>query len=86
VELLPRPFNIRALQMDLIRKYQLEAERIGSDSDIHLRILPFHTRIGEDGETSETDSADGGFDDFVSANGDTNGSVCSVDRLPLLPD
>jgi hypothetical protein len=76
-----------ALQMVLIRKYQLEAERIGSDSDIHLRILPFHTRMGEeDGKTNETDNDDRGFDDFVSANGDTNGSVCSVDRLPLLPD
>ncbi|KAE8124744.1 hypothetical protein FH972_019601 [Carpinus fangiana] len=87
VELLPRPSNIMALQMALIRKYQLEAERIGSDSDIHLRILPFHTRMGEeDGKTNETDNDDGGFDDFVSTNGDTNGSVSSVDRLPLLPD
>lgn len=85
MELLPRPSNIISLQMDLIRKYQLEAEVIATESDGRLRILPFHPRMGE-GETYETDSAGEGFDDSVSANGDKNGSIYSVDRLPLLPD
>ncbi|KAG2681763.1 hypothetical protein I3760_11G158500 [Carya illinoinensis] len=81
VELLPRPSNIMSLQMELIRKYQLEAEKIGTESDRRLRILPFHK-----GKTSDTDGAHGGFDDFVGADGNINGSFYSVDRLPLLPD
>ncbi|KAB1206172.1 hypothetical protein CJ030_MR7G014345 [Morella rubra] len=74
MELLPRPSNIISLQMDLIRKYQLEAEVIATESDGRLRILPFHPRMGE-GETYETDSAGEGFDDSVSANGDKNAAL-----------
>lgn len=86
VELLPRPSNIISLQLELIQKYQLEAERIGSESDVRLRILPFGTRVDEDGKASDRDSVNGGLDDFASANGDPNGSPYLVDRLPLLPD
>jgi hypothetical protein len=86
VELLPRPSNIISLQIELIQKYQLEAERIGSESDVRLRILPFGTRVDEDGKASDRDSVNGGLDDFASANGDPNGSPYLVDRLPLLPD
>ena len=74
-----------SLQMDLIQKYQLEAERIGRESDVRLRILP-RSRMDEEGKISERDNATGELDDFVSANGDPNGSLYVVDRLPLLPD
>ncbi|XP_050247767.1 protein SEEDLING PLASTID DEVELOPMENT 1 isoform X3 [Quercus robur] len=86
IELLPRPSNVMSLQMDLIQKYQLEAERIGTESDVRLRILPHHSRMDEEGKISERDNATGELDDFVSANGDPNGSLYVVDRLPLLPD
>lgn len=75
-----------SLQMDLIQKYQLEAERIGTESDVRLRILPHRSRMDEEGKISERDNATGELDDFVSANGDPNGSLYVVDRLPLLPD
>lgn len=86
IELLPRPSNVMSLQMDLIQKYQLEAERIGTESDVRLRILPHRSRMDEEGKISERDIATGELDDFVSANGDPNGSLYVVDRLPLLPD
>uniref|UniRef100_A0A7N2MBR4 Phosphotyrosine protein phosphatase domain-containing protein n=1 Tax=Quercus lobata TaxID=97700 RepID=A0A7N2MBR4_QUELO len=86
IELLPRPSNVMSLQMDLIQKYQLEAERIGTESDVRLRILPHHSRMDEEGKISVRDNATGELDDFVSANGDPNGSLYVVDRLPLLPD
>ncbi|KAM4092966.1 hypothetical protein ACB094_06G079600 [Castanea mollissima] len=86
IELLPRPSNVMSLQMDLIQKYQLEAERIGTESDLRLLILPHRSRMDEEGKISERDSATGELDDFVSANGDPNGSLYIVDRLPLLPD
>nr|XP_023879782.1 uncharacterized protein ycf45 [Quercus suber] len=86
IELLPRPSNVMSLQMDLIQKYQLEAERIGTELDVRLRILPHRSRMDEEGKISERDIATGELDDFVSANGDPNGSLYVVDRLPLLPD
>ncbi|KAL0001466.1 hypothetical protein SO802_015247 [Lithocarpus litseifolius] len=86
IELLPRPSNVMSLQMDLIQKYQLEAERIGTESDVRLRILPHRSRMDEEGKISERESVTGELDDFFSASGDPNGSLYIVDRLPLLPD
>ncbi|KAM1655578.1 hypothetical protein ACFX1Q_008437 [Malus domestica] len=86
VELLPRPSHIMSAQMDLIRKYQLEAERIGKEPDVRLRILPFHSTTIEENHTSKRVGADDGFDDFLDTNGNTNGSLLIVDRLPLLPE
>ncbi|KAM0997942.1 hypothetical protein ACFX2C_007772 [Malus domestica] len=87
VELLPRPSHIMSAQMDLIRKYQLEAERIGKEPDVRLRILPFHsTTIEENHTSSKRVGADDGLDDFLDTNGNTNGSLLIVDRLPLLPE
>ncbi|KAM1001190.1 hypothetical protein FF1_007733 [Malus domestica] len=87
VELLPRPSHIMSAQMDLIRKYQLEAERIGKEPDVRLRILPFHsTAIEENHTSSKRVGADDGLDDFLDTNGNTNGSLLVVDRLPLLPE
>ncbi|CAB4307794.1 unnamed protein product [Prunus armeniaca] len=85
VELLPRASHIITAQIDLIRKYQLEAERIGKEPDVRLRILPFHTTMTEENHTSKIIDADGGFDDFLGTN-DRNGSLSNVDRLPLLPE
>lgn len=88
VELLPRPSSIMSLQLDLIRKYQLEAERIGKEADVRLRILPYHTTRIEENHTSKRAAADDDdeFDDVLGTNGNTNGSLSTVDRLPLLPD
>lgn len=84
VELLPRASHIISAQIDLIRKYQLEAERTGKEPDVRLRILPFHTTT-EENHTSKIIDADSGFDDFLGTN-DRNGSLSNVDRLPLLPE
>lgn len=86
VELLPRSPHIMSLQMDFIRKYQLETERIGTEPEARLRILPYHTRMDVNNKFIETIGTDSGIDDFISATGDTNGSPYSIDRLPLLPD
>ncbi|KAJ7948719.1 P-loop containing nucleoside triphosphate hydrolases superfamily protein [Quillaja saponaria] len=86
VDLLPRPPHILSHQMDLVHKYQLEAEIIGEEPDSHLHILPFSSRVDENRKTRETLNADDEFDDFASANSEVNGSVHTADRLPLLPD
>lgn len=71
--------------MNLIRKYQLEAERIDSEPDVRLRILPFHAKINKDGSSSQTDlHADDDFEDFLIGNG--NASLHCAERLPLLPE
>lgn len=85
VDLLPRSSPIVSLQLDLVRSYQLEGRRICGDSDVHLRILPSHHETDE-ARTSETSEFDGEFDDFASSNGSVNGSLNSLDRLPLLPE
>jgi hypothetical protein len=78
-----------SLQIDLIRKYQLEAERIGKETDVRLRILPYHTTRIEENHTSkradddDDDDDDDEFDDVLGTNGN---SLSAVDRLPLLPD
>lgn len=81
VDLLPRSSSILSLQMDVVQKYQLEARKISRESDVHLRILPSHSKVDEDSETSD-DPENDALDDFASP----NGSPYSVDRLPLLPD
>ncbi|KAJ0045991.1 hypothetical protein Pint_04686 [Pistacia integerrima] len=86
VELLPRPSYILSLQMDLIRKYQLQSERVGKDPEARLRILPFQTKLDEPRNGDETVDLDIGFDDFIGSESDSNGTLYTVDRLPLLPD
>lgn len=87
MELLPRPPHIISIQLDLIQKYQLEAERICSVAGERLRVLPFHSAgVTKNSNTSQTVGGDGGFDDLLDANGDTDGSPYSVDILPLLPE
>ncbi|XP_015574899.1 protein SEEDLING PLASTID DEVELOPMENT 1 isoform X1 [Ricinus communis] len=86
VELLPRPSNIISVQMDFIQKYQLQAEKIGTAPDIHIRILPYQTWLDNRLESSETVDVDSRFDDSLGTSDDSNGSTHMVDRLPLLPD
>lgn len=87
MELLPRPTHIISIQLDLIQKYQLEAEKFCSEAGERLRVLPFHSAgMTKDSKTSQTVGVDGGVDDLLDANGDTNGSPYCVDRLPLLPE
>ncbi|CBI20217.3 unnamed protein product, partial [Vitis vinifera] len=86
VELLPRPSHIMLLQRDLIRKYKLQSEKIGTEPDVRLRILPFQTRTDEDRHTSESDGLDSGLDDFICSKNGTIGTPNTVDRLPLLPE
>lgn len=88
VELLPRPPYILSLQMDLIQKYHLQAERIGAEPNIRLRILPLTVNMDENLKTVGQEDLATDFDDFIgsNSNGDTNESLYSVDRLPLLPE
>ncbi|XP_027354671.1 uncharacterized protein ycf45 [Abrus precatorius] len=85
VDLLPRSPCILSLQLELVRKYQLEARRISAESGVYLRILPSHYETDEV-KTCETSESDVEFDDFASSNGSVSGSVNSLDRLPLLPE
>ncbi|XP_022937201.1 uncharacterized protein ycf45 [Cucurbita moschata] len=86
VELLPRPPHILSLQMDLIRKYHLQSERIGTETEenVRLRILPLISNVDENVKTLGKVDPTTEFDDFIGSAGDTNGSLYSVDRLPLL--
>lgn len=87
VELLPRPPHILSLQMDLIRKYHLQSERIGTETNVRLRILPLiANNVDENAKTLGKVDPTTEFDDFIGSNGDTNGTLYSVDRLPLLPE
>ncbi|GJV63597.1 P-loop containing nucleoside triphosphate hydrolase superfamily protein [Tanacetum coccineum] len=85
VELLPRPSNIMLLQKDLIRKYKLQAQRVGSEADVRLIILPFQSDkkdkdYNDDGDVDDYD--DDGHDELS----ETNGSPYPMNRLPLLPE
>lgn len=80
VELLPRSSTIISLQMDFIKKYQLQSEKIGKEPNVRLRILPLHAS-----ETEVIAHEEGMADNFSSID-DLNGSHNSVARLPLLSD
>ncbi|XP_044474402.1 protein SEEDLING PLASTID DEVELOPMENT 1-like isoform X2 [Mangifera indica] len=86
VELLPRPSYILSLQMDLIRKYQLQFKRVSKEPQERLRILPFQSKLDEPKNGDETADLDFCSDDFIGSGSDLNGSLYTVDRLPLLPD
>ncbi|KAK4344061.1 hypothetical protein RND71_037155 [Anisodus tanguticus] len=87
VELLPRPSNIILLQKDLIRKYKLKSERIGTGMDLRLRILPFSNASDEDNHDSEGVDDESEVDELLfRPNADSNGSAYTVNRLPLLPE
>ncbi|KAB2615964.1 hypothetical protein D8674_022552 [Pyrus ussuriensis x Pyrus communis] len=87
----PRPSHIMSPQMDLIRKYQLEAERISKEPDVspYPSISYYSESVAEENHArlaSERIDANDVLDDFLGTNGSTNGSLSIVDRLPLLPE
>lgn len=87
VELLPRASNIILLQKDLVRKYKLKSERIGTGTDIKLRILPFDSASDEDSHDSEVVDDESEVDELLfRPNTESNGSAYTVNRLPLLPE
>ncbi|XP_060209289.1 protein SEEDLING PLASTID DEVELOPMENT 1 isoform X1 [Lycium barbarum] len=86
VELLPRPSNIILLQKDLIRKYKLKSERIGTGTDLRLRILPLNSASDEDSHDSEGVDEESDVDELFRPNAELNGSAYTVNRLPLLPE
>lgn len=69
------------LQKDLIRKYKLQAQKVGSEVDVRLRILPFqgHKEV-KDYDNDDRD------DDELSELSETNGSPYPMNRLPVLPE
>ncbi|XP_059277166.1 protein SEEDLING PLASTID DEVELOPMENT 1 isoform X2 [Lycium ferocissimum] len=77
VELLPQPSNIILLQKDLIRKYKLKSERIGTGTDVRLRILPFNNASDEDGHDSEGVDDESEVDELLlfRLNAESNGSA-----------
>lgn len=80
------PSNILLLQKDLIRKYNLQSERVESELGVRLRILPVQDTVDEDDPEGEDPDDDGKLGNLYGLNDEMNGSVFSVDRLPLLPD
>lgn len=86
VELLPRPSYILSIQIDLVRKYQLQYQQVGKEPDACLRILAFQTRPHEPRNSGETFDEDIEFDEFLGSTSNSNGTPYTVDRLPLLPD
>ncbi|MCD7464531.1 hypothetical protein HAX54_052941 [Datura stramonium] len=86
VVLLPRPSNIILLQKDLVRKYKLKSERIGTGTDVRLRILPFNRASDEDSHDSEGVDDESEVDELFRPNAESNGSAYTVNRLPLLPE
>ncbi|KAK1424066.1 hypothetical protein QVD17_19378 [Tagetes erecta] len=86
VELLPRQSNIQLLQMDLIRKYKLQAQRIGSEMNERLRILPYQDERQDKDDDDDDGDDDDDDDKEVSKLSQMNGSPYSIDKLPFLPD
>ncbi|KAJ0694891.1 putative AAA domain-containing protein, R3H [Helianthus annuus] len=87
VELLPRQSNILLLQKDLIRKYKLQAQRVGSEADVRLRILPFQAEKQDKHDAhDDDDDDDDGDTDALNELSNANGSPYPVNRLPFLPD
>ncbi|KAF5766574.1 putative AAA domain-containing protein, R3H [Helianthus annuus] len=86
VELLPRQSNILLLQKGLIRKYKLQAQRVGSEADVRLRILPFQAEKQDKHDAHDDDDDDDGDTDALNELSNANGSPYPVNRLPFLPD
>ncbi|KAK1268685.1 hypothetical protein QJS04_geneDACA008229 [Acorus gramineus] len=84
VDLLRRPSNILRFQIDLIKKYNLQIERMGKEPDVWLRILPFppQSESPSANEMIDSGSKSEDMDELDGINGSQNG----VARLPLLPD
>ncbi|KAL2944491.1 Uncharacterized protein RDABS01_032838 [Bienertia sinuspersici] len=86
VELLPRPPHILSHQVNLAEKYQLQSEIVGQGPESRLRINPFYSNSY--GKQNDEEAADDAMtiEESMHVNGNANGSLYSVDRLPILPD
>lgn len=86
VELLPRPPHILSLQVDLAQKYQLQTKIKGLGPESRLCIIPFYSNTYGKQKDREADDAATTIDEIMDVNDITNGSLYSLDRLPILPD
>lgn len=86
VELLPRLSHILSLQVDLAQKYQLQSEIVGLGPESRLRIIPVYTNTN--GKQKDREVADDvtTIDESLDIDDNANGSLYTLDRLPLLPD
>ncbi|KAK7280511.1 hypothetical protein RJT34_25575 [Clitoria ternatea] len=77
VELLPRCSEIIARQLELVRSYQLAAEKSGTEQNPRLQILPLRL------STKKHSKSSSGTRKKTSPDGGNGGSIT---RLPILPD
>ena len=97
-ELLPRSPEVLALQVKLVESYQLASEKIGSEANKRLRILPnplipsssssfnSNNRTIEQVPDEETFEVDEEFDSDVEDLGVSVAGGTSPGRLPILPE
>ncbi|CAN6444235.1 unnamed protein product [Victoria cruziana] len=81
VELLPRPSKIIAMQMDLVKSYQLSSEKVGKEHKMRLRILPYRGK-----EVGSNEIGDKYENDMDSSSTDHKDGSPGTDRLPILPN
>ena len=79
MELLPRCSKIINRQLELVKSYQLAAEKSGTEQNPRLQILPFRLNV-----KNSTSSASNKKTSSAPLSGRGNGT--SVTRLPLLPE
>ncbi|KAH7537119.1 hypothetical protein FEM48_Zijuj03G0058000 [Ziziphus jujuba var. spinosa] len=84
VELLPRPSEIVARQLELVRSYQLAAENSGTELNPRLQILP--TRLNKKTCSKSVKSSSSLQKTTDSKSLTSDGGGTSVTRLPLLPE
>ncbi|CAM8906362.1 unnamed protein product [Rhodiola kirilowii] len=92
-DLLPRTSSIISLQIALIRKYNLQWDKVDGEPNAQIRILPFLAKLNIEDKPSEDDYGDDHVNEDDQSNelngalSDTNGSAAFVvERLPFLPD
>lgn len=99
-ELLPRAPEVLALQIKFVESYQLASEKMGSETNQRLRILPSQlmnrssgssssknrAAVVEQEEEEETFEGDEEFDSDVEDLGVSVPGGTSPGRLPVLPE
>ncbi|GAQ85641.1 hypothetical protein KFL_002460160 [Klebsormidium nitens] len=85
VELLPRPWNILLLQLNLIEGYKLVVDKVGSGKSTRLRILPEYLPQTTGGRTSDGHVATSEASDASNAlTDDVKGDVLSQERVTVV--
>lgn len=90
-ELLPRSLEVIALQVKLVEGYQLATEKVGTEVNIRLRILPTQLNVKTSdpvyNEEAESEfEEDEEFDSDVEDLGVSIAGGTSPGRLPILPE